>query len=259
MTSPSPRGRFQGACQIMRYNAPFYVSGTLACLAGGLVMGLAPLPSTLRALGWCGLALAAWWLLGSLLVSWWVYDHSPLYKWDWLRDFMPDAPRRWANIHSGLDESTPALRDLWGGTWVVLDMYDEATMSEPSIRRARALTPPAITPTSIRFDALPLDSDSQDAVFLLFAAHELREAKNREALVREVCRVLREGGSVILVEHLRDAANFLAFGPGFFHFLPPGEWQRLARHGGFTIEAEQRMTPFVRVWRWRKKGEFANA
>ena len=246
------RGRFQGASQIVRYNAPFYFGGIGALLFGGTILKKAPLPRALRVFGWCGFALAAWWLAASVAVSWWVYDASPLYRWRWLRDWFPEAPPRWANFHAGLDESTLALREFWGRETATLDFYDEAAMGEPSIRRARVLTPAPVAAMPARFDALPLETASLDAIFLLFAAHELRAPKQRELFLREVRRVLRRGGAVVIVEHVRDAANFAAFGPGFFHFLPRREWLRLARASGFRIEREETLTPFVRAWLWRK-------
>jgi ubiquinone/menaquinone biosynthesis C-methylase UbiE len=82
-------------------------------------------------------------------------------------------------------------------------------------------------------------------VFLIFAAHELRRAKDREQLFEECARVLRPGGRLILVEHLRDAANTAVFGPGAWHFLPRAEWLRLAAHAGLRPEAERRIAGLV--------------
>jgi len=46
--------------------------------------------------------------------------------------------------------------------------------------------------------------------------------------------------------------NFLAFGPGFLHFLPRGEWLRVAHESGLLAVRDFRFTPFVRVLIWRK-------
>jgi len=65
--------------------------------------------------------------------------------------------------------------------------------------------------------------------------------------------VLAVSGTVLLVEHLRDLANFAAFGPGYLHFMPRNEWRRLARIAGLEVEKEQSMTPFVKTMLLRRK------
>jgi len=85
-------------------------------------------------------------------------------------------------------------------------------------------------------------------VFLLFAAHEIRQSARRTEFFREATRVLSKSGQLLLVEHIRDWSNFVAFGPGFLHFHSRGEWLRVANSAGFTIAREGRVTPFVRYF-----------
>jgi hypothetical protein len=123
-------------------------------------------------------------------------------------------------------------------------------MTEPAIARARHQKPVA-PGVPARSDALPVDNGWADAVFLLMTAHEIRAPAKREQFFRELARILSVGGKVVVVEHLRDWANAAAFGPGVFHFLPRGEWLRLAAVAGLEVEREQRFTPFVRVFVYR--------
>jgi SAM-dependent methyltransferase len=194
-------------------------------------------------------ACAGFWLVASLLASYWVYDHSALCRWDWIGELFPVAPSRWANIHVGLDETTLELRKLFPGTAsTLLDLYDPVEMTEPSIRRARKLTPAPVPAAHAEASALPFRSQELDAAFLIFAAHEIRRPELRLRFFQELRRALKPGGRVLIVEHLRDLPNFLAFGPGFFHFQSRREWLRLARETEFTVAREFRFTPFVGVF-----------
>jgi SAM-dependent methyltransferase len=178
-----------------------------------------------------------------------VYDRSRLCEWSWIPGKLREPPRRWALLHAGLDVGSARLRALFPeGEGQVIDFFDARTMTEPSIRRARQANAAANPSPGAAPGSLPLASEECDAVFLLFAAHEVRDPAARLRFFAEVARALRGGGRAIVVEHLRDAANFLAFGPGFLHFLPRREWLRLAEGAGLELAEEFRFTPFVRVF-----------
>jgi SAM-dependent methyltransferase len=238
-------GQYRGVLQIWKYNRRFY----LASLSGFTAAAIASIwmPFVLRALLLAGVSVGLLWTLSSLAVSHYIYDRSPLYDFGWLR-----APHAWLTIHSGLDETSALLRARFpGATARVFDMYDARVMTEPSIAKARELT---VNPPCERVDwrALPARDGEFDTVFLTFAAHELRERRAREELFREAARVLDAGGTVVLMEHLRDLANFLAFGPGCWHFWPRREWLHAASTAGLRVAEEFPVTPFVRVFQFRR-------
>jgi hypothetical protein len=56
------------------------------------------------------------------------------------------------------------------------------------------------------------------------------------------------GEGQLLVEHMRDWKNFVAFGPGFLHFYSRAEWLRVIREARLTVEREVFVTPFVRCF-----------
>jgi len=247
VATAAPAGeRFRGALQILRYNLPMYLAAGGAVLAGILCLALLPLPHPVALLAAAGLAATALWSAGSLLASHWIYDRSPLSRWTWLAELLPAPPRRWASLHAGLDETAGALDRLFPAGGTTLDLFDPEEMTEPSIFRARRLhRSPA---PAADFRALPFPGGGLDAVFLVFAAHELRRPEARLALFRELARVLAPGGRAVLVEHLRDLPNFLAFGPGFRHFLPRSAWLAAAAGSGLRLVEERRITPFVAIF-----------
>jgi SAM-dependent methyltransferase len=246
------RHRFEGVLQIVRYNWPRYMAGSSAALVPGAWLWCSRNDGWLRFALWLAVLLAAWWCLASLVASFWIYDQSKLYRWTWIPSVLPAKPGHWLNLHAGLDESSAALRELFpDSTGRTCDFYDAAEMSEFSIRRAREERH-AAADERVRYRRLPFSDETFDAVFLFFAAHELRSASGREAFFRELHRVLARSGNLLLVEHARDLANFVAFGPGCLHFMAAGEWRRLARIAGLQVSQERRMSPFVRTILFRR-------
>ncbi len=234
----------RGVGRVVRFNWPSY-----AVALAAIVVGMAiPLADPLRIPVRGATVLGAAWIVAGLVATWCAYDRSPLYHWHWLLAMLPAAPARYAVVSTGLDEIGPTLRQMLpDATGILLDLYDPAVTRTGSIRRARALMPPPLGATPARPSALPIPDGRLDAVFAVFAAHELRTADQRAALFEEVARALRPAGRLLLVEHCRDAANLAAYGPGAWHFYPRREWLRLAGGAGLTPASETTITPLVRI------------
>jgi ubiquinone/menaquinone biosynthesis C-methylase UbiE len=250
------QGHFSGVIKIVRFNVQFYVLSTLGLLTVLFLVASRRLPLWLEFVVLCGAAVIVFWILSSLFASWYVYDYVGVTRWQWLRNRLPVPPRRWVNIHAGLDESTFALRRLFPQSeGSVVDIYDSGEMTEPSISRARRMNPAREPFKPGNYNSLPLPDDECDVVFLLFSAHEVRIAQHRTELLRETARVLMETGYVVLVEHLRDWKNFLAFGPGFLHFHSKRNWLRNIRSSGLSVEQESHVTPLVQCFVLRKTNQ----
>ena len=234
---------------IARFNWPFYVaaSAVLVLAVFGFVWGTIPL------LQWtCAAAVmgSLYFLVVSLGVSHQVYDRLDLYRWAWLKCALDGAEHgQMIFCHSGFDEASQALKErLDDVAWVVLDHYDAAMMTEASIRRARKLFPPTFSTKPASYDKWPVATESADVVFGLLAIHELRREEERSAWFSEASRCLKPGGRVVLAEHTRDLANFLAFGPGFLHFHSSASWRRCWKNAGLHAADEFQVTPWVRVF-----------
>src|SRR5678816_2181421 len=106
--------------------------------------------------------------------------------------------------------------------------------TEPAIVRARkvSLTYPDTTP--IASNAIPLAEGCADIVFLLSAVHEIRSLDEKVQFLRECHRLCKSNGKIIMVEHLRDVPNFLAFTVGFTHFFSRSVWRTAFEKAGFN-------------------------
>jgi SAM-dependent methyltransferase len=247
--------------KIVHFNWPFYAIAVATSVAAPLAATRIPLPFVVRLAVYFATALVVIWIVASLVASWIVYDRSRLMDWDWVLQALGFSPKSWINLHAGLDESTPALREMFkDAEGRVFDIFDPAEMTEPSILRARRRSQRDVRqgkrdgtiaqPADFRY--LPLPNGTIDVATLLLSAHELRTEGARSALFTELRRVLGPGGRVVVAEHLRDWANFLAFGPGFLHFHSRRTWARCFSRHRFDIHREFSITPFVRVFVLRR-------
>jgi SAM-dependent methyltransferase len=232
-----------GAVRIFLYNWPIYVATWAAAIAALAVRPLVgPGAGLVLALG-AGVGLV--WSLVSLGVSYYIYDRSQLASGTWVPAVLGAVTKTWATVHAGLDAEVTLDGVMPGRCVARLDIFDERVMTSPSIRRARIRTGSAQAATACTPQSLPLDDGGCDAVVVAFTAHEIRDRSAREAFFAEVARALGAGGRLLLVEHLRDLANFLVFGPGFLHFVGRKEWLRLANVAKLRVATETRITPFV--------------
>lgn len=240
--------RFEGVKRVVLFNWPMYALAAVVAAGLAVVSSTASLPSAVRVLAALGVAGALWQTLASLAASYWVYDVSPLHAWNWLTTHVP-APSNIINVHAGYDETSESLARAYpDARLLVVDFYEALPRREPSIEKAQRLFPGKYEPISRNITGWPVDQDSADLVVLAFAAHELRERSGREAIFKEAARVLGPQGRVVLVEHLRDWPNFLAFGPGFMHFIAEREWRECPAAAGLRLERHFRITPFVGVF-----------
>jgi SAM-dependent methyltransferase len=249
-TIPSRRP-YQGVVQILQFNRRSYVATAGSIGVALLALPFPPGPG--RTVLLLATAPALFWLVSSLLVSHYVYDRFPLYDLNWVCSVLSRAPRRWINIHCGLDETSALLAAIFpDAASQVVDIFDPLVMTEMSIRVARRVTHLTIPSTSMRYDSLTFPAEWFDAAFCIFTAHELRHHDQRVRLFGEIARTLTPDGDFILMEHSRDWRNFLAFGPGFLHFFSQCAWRKAASDAGLTVRTELSMTPFVHAYILRR-------
>lgn len=249
--------QFQGMWQIVRFNPWFYVT---AFGMIGLGSWLRPwqwpwLPLWAQSLVAIGYGLGCWWAIASLLVSHWIYDRSDWPKGSWFQKALGSSnPKRVLNVHAGFDETSDRLR-LWlpKAEVISLSLFDPLRLTESSIHRAARYRPSAADELIGSPEHWPIPEGSFDLVCFLLSAHEFRAERERtDLLVRAKESLDLKGASkVIIAEHVRDGANFIAFGPGFTHFHSVARWAAAWTSAGLVIEQHERVTPFLRVWTLR--------
>lgn len=245
----SKSAAFQGVAKILRFNWPWYAAGVVAIAGILTILNSGLLPRLIRPLAWAGLLLGGFWLLSSVVVSHLVYDRSGLSEGTWLEGLDLRAIDRVAAFHAGQDEASEVLNVRFPtahrSTFDVFDPKKEAT---DSLRRARRAALQERPSTLADPAALPLADGELDLGCLVFAAHEIRDPKDRVILFLELHRALNPSGRLIVVEHLRNGWNAMAFGPNVFHFLPRAAWTTTFADSGFRVLREARCTPFVQVF-----------
>lgn len=247
------RTRFQGISNVVRFNWHFYV------LAGAVLLGLG-LFATYTTGIWqivAGVAMAGAVVLifSSLVVTYWVYDWSNLYSLDWLRNITIPKHAKIVNIHAGFDETSELLHYQYpAAELVVLDFYDPEKHTEVSIKRARKAYPPYPGTLLVNVAHLPFADGSVDAFFGILAVHEIRDEGERVVFFKEVHRVLKPDGIVVVTEHLRDTANFMAYNMGAFHFHAHSIWLAAFATAGLHLHHETKITPFISTFILTKNG-----
>jgi hypothetical protein len=245
------RTPYQGVWNIIRFNWHFYAVAIAASVV--LLLASAWLDRTLSL---TSAAIAVVIILStflSLFVSHYIYDRSELYNFIWLKTVSGKTPETIANIHAGFDETSSILRIHFPkATLRVFDFYDAEKHTEISIERARKAYRPWDGTLKITTDDLPLAANSTDLIVNIFALHEVRDSGERAGFLELQAAALSAEGRCIVVEHLRDTVNFLAYNVGFIHFLSAISWRANFSQAGLVLEKEFKVTPFISVFILKK-------
>lgn len=153
----------------------------------------------------------------------WVDAPHPLITRGRLREALqPSAGERVLEIGPGTGYYTNHLAEWVGpdGAVEILDVQRE--MLDHTLARARELGVENITEVHANAEALPQEEASFDAVVLVTV---LGEIPDRDAALREVARVLRPDGRLIVGELFGDP-----------HWVSPGALEREAGAAGLSIE-----------------------
>lgn len=242
------RRKFQGALNILSFNRHFYVVGIIVLaliIASHVIFNWSDL------LFWIIISAFLYGLIVPLIVSAYVYDYSGFYNFNWLKCFnIKDSDAlQILNINAGFDETSYIIKNMFPKSNLrVFDFYNAEQHTEPAIIRARKVSVVYPNTQQIRSNSIPLEDNSVDIIFLLSAIHEIRSQEEKVQFLEECYRLCKPNGKVIMVEHLRDFPNFLAFSVGFTHFFSKKVWKKAFEKAGFSTFSETKFTPFMSVF-----------
>jgi SAM-dependent methyltransferase len=242
------RRNFQGVLNILSFNRHFYVFGfaVLAMIIGSKFIFTWP-----NSLYWLVIVAFIYGLTMPLIVSAYVYDFSGFYNFDWLKKMnIDDTKNKFnLNINAGFDETSYIIKSIMPNSDLqVYDFYDGKRHTEPAIVRARKVSLVYPDTKQINSNSIPLADNSVDTIFLLSAIHEIRKQDEKVQFLKECRRVCKSNGNVIMVEHLRDFPNFVAFTIGFTHFFSKATWKKAFEEAGFKSFKEEKFTPFMSIF-----------
>jgi SAM-dependent methyltransferase len=244
MSAVGFRPSVAGTMTVVRFNWPKYLAAGALLLAAAAA-GRLGLPGQICSVLWLGGVLGAIWTATSLAATWWVYDRCRVYQ-QVATNLGPIGD--WATVHCGFDDATPGLAEEIG--YGPVQVVDLAIGSSASLRRARRHE--LAGAGRHQGEAPALAPGSLDSIFVTFAAHEVRDPADQQALFSELSRALRTGGRLVITEHLRDLANVAVYGPGALHFQRAAIWRARAAEAGLSPESHRRITPFVHRVEWTR-------
>ena len=245
METSVKRNPCQGVWNVIRFNWHFYVLSV--CM---IVTPLAFIPWLNPPLLWlAGLAalFASVMTLASLLASFYVYDLSGFYDLKWVDD--GGKTDDILNVIAGFDETSGIVSAKYDhSTHHVMDFYHSLEKKEISIQRAQKAYPLHPNTQEIDLKSIPLPESSIDKAFAIFAAHEIRNDRDRLQFFKELNRVTKSHGKVYVAEHMRDVPNFIAYNIGYLHFLPRATWLKTFQQSGWHIQQTIKHTAFVSIF-----------
>jgi ubiquinone/menaquinone biosynthesis C-methylase UbiE len=180
------------------------------------------------------LAAAVWWRRNPSACPYsqrfWVEAPHPLITRDRLKRVLrPRLAERILEIGPGTGYYSLDLAE-WIGGGGRLDVFDiQREMLDHTMERASERGLDNLVPAQGDARELPYEEGTFDAVALTTV---LGEIPDRDAAVREIARVLRPGGRLVVGELLGDP-----------HFTTPGEIERLGTAAGLVLE--ERSGPWI--------------
>jgi hypothetical protein len=238
--------------QIILFNKNAYLGSACLILTLIFLLYFIALPSYLFYLLLAVLIGTIYFSISSILFSYFIYDRSDLYKFNWLKEFNRTKNNPLINVYSGYTEAGHLLEKIFVGYPVYhFDFFDIKVSVTKSIQKAKALSPKLIN-KDIKYNKWESDLKA-DTILFMQSLHELREENQQSDCLREAYACLRsEDSRIVVVEHLCDLKNLLIYSWGALHFFGEKRWKNVFNNSALKIEKEFNLTPFIKVFVLKK-------
>ena len=182
----------------------------------------------------------------SILFSYFIYDRSDLYKFNWLKPYLKDDGNLF-NVYSGYSEGGHILNKIFVQKRMThFDFFDHSVSVTGSIQKAQSVSEP-IKNIPVIFNDWKVQ-DKATTILFMQSLHELRKKEQKIECLNEAACHLSPGGKLIVTEHLCDIKNFLIYGPGAFHFFGKRHWKGVFKNASLKVSGEFNITPFVKIY-----------
>lgn len=152
------------------------------------------------------------------------------------------------------DLAIELCRYMTTGRVIVIDVYNPQMTPSRELARARrqAKRPepdPRLSWRDGNISLLPLPDCSVPVVSLSEVASEFWQLGDRQQLFKEVFRILRPGGHVLLAERLRTPTNILIRGPAGLRLAPLSYWDNLLSDAGFRLKKHSSLDELICIFK----------
>ena len=124
----------------------------------------------------------------------------------------------------------------------IYNLYGNRHEDEKSIEISNRVFPPHPNQVNVDPTRMKDESNSVDYIFAITSAHEILTQEKRVKFFKEAKRILKDDGTLILCEQMRDLINFIFFNIGAFHFVSLKNWEEAISESGLKIRKQEKLT-----------------
>jgi len=182
----------------------------------------------------------------AIFASYQLYDKSNLYKpKELLQSLIIKKTDKAIFLHASFDPVSSKLEQMFKiGNLKIYNLYGNRHEDEKSIKISNKLFPPNPKQQVINPTNLPDNSNSIDYILAITSLHEILSQEKRIHFFKEANRILKDDGTLIICEQLKNWINFIFFNIGVFHFVSFNQWKDAIEKSNLKIEKVEKITPW---------------